>query len=655
MIKAIILILLTHQMAIASVDTTLARNIDRVYRQLRINRPHYSKIKNSLKSMKKTNSLSHYKTELDFLKDIRSQSYLTKTDCSIAKKAYNGFHQRFQNQTIRYCHYSKINRLTNVNSFKVDQIKDSILFLLENHPITLNRLLNSKKRNKNYTKLKELLTQVTIDSDKEVNPSLITHYTEDSFVNSKKTYSPKSLKIQLHRKLKEHYRDFKKSLEDESKEKYIIKSNLLLSFYDKNKTNFRSISYKYLLYTGLQLLRRGHKEESLRIFKYSYNLKSNLKDQEEALFYILWNHIKYEKYNLAANEIEKYRVIENFSKHSSKIKYWSAYSLYKEKEDSIAKHLFNLLIKNDPLSYYAIISKFTYPELTNNKISDVEKSLKPIELNKENFNHRFLSNVQEISIWNEIERYGHSDIIIREMDEYKNEDIFSNATLLKDYSQKELKKILSLTLIKHFKYKKDYLSSFKLLNVYLTEDILKLSDIDLNYIFPDKYLDIITKYNSGLDPILVLSLIRQESAFNKSIRSHANARGLMQLLPQTAKTVGRLKRVSDLYKPEINIKYGIKYLKKLLNRFDNNLIFALGAYNAGPHRIKRWMKDTFSQSDPIKLIEEIPYKETRMYVKLIYRNMYFYRLINNEKFDYNNYKKSFLVTQNETEEASTTH
>ncbi len=126
-----------------------------------------------------------------------------------------------------------------------------------------------------------------------------------------------------------------------------------------------------------------------------------------------------------------------------------------------------------------------------------------------------------------------------------------------------------------------------------------------------------------------MSLIRQESAFNPYARSHVGARGLMQLMPQTAKMFRKDIRAKQLATPKTNIKIGIKYLKKLLKEFNNNIIFSLAAYNAGETRVRRWRKDIFLNDDPLAIIETIPYKETRKYVQYIYRNMFFYDYIKN--------------------------
>lgn len=132
----------------------------------------------------------------------------------------------------------------------------------------------------------------------------------------------------------------------------------------------------------------------------------------------------------------------------------------------------------------------------------------------------------------------------------------------------------------------------------------------------------------GIDPHLAQSLIREESFFRREVRSPANAVGLMQLLPATARQVGaqaglRIK-AGDLLDPGTNIRLGLSYLQAMLRRYDGRVYLALAAYNAGPHRVDRWLKDLPAAGEE-EFIEMIPFSETRNYVKNILRNQFFYR------------------------------
>lgn len=152
-------------------------------------------------------------------------------------------------------------------------------------------------------------------------------------------------------------------------------------------------------------------------------------------------------------------------------------------------------------------------------------------------------------------------------------------------------------------------------------------------VFPVEYMDLIKKHatDNGLDPILVLSLIKQESAFDSDAGSQVGAMGLMQLMPATAADTDPEVRTTELLNPDINIRVGTKYLRQLLTRFNGNIALALAAYNAGPNAVDRWQRENSNRKGMLEFIEVIPYKETREYVAGIIRNYYWYsRKLNGE-------------------------
>ena len=150
------------------------------------------------------------------------------------------------------------------------------------------------------------------------------------------------------------------------------------------------------------------------------------------------------------------------------------------------------------------------------------------------------------------------------------------------------------------------------------------------HLFPKAYLEQVESLarKARLNPMLILSLIRQESGFTPGIVSPANAVGLMQLLPVTARQVARRikQQVPDyeaLKNPQVNLPLGIDYLRKLLSSFGNNVVYALAAYNAGPQKVREWIT-LRSEFSPLEFIESIPYNETRDYVKKVLRNYWIY-------------------------------
>lgn len=136
------------------------------------------------------------------------------------------------------------------------------------------------------------------------------------------------------------------------------------------------------------------------------------------------------------------------------------------------------------------------------------------------------------------------------------------------------------------------------------------------------------------DPALVFGLSRQESEFNPRAVSGAGARGLMQLIPSTARLTARkhgLKYSTAwlLDDPDYNTQLGMAHLSDELARFDGSYILTMAAYNAGPHRVKKWLKDygdpRKGEIDPIDWVESIPFKETRNYVQRVLENKQVYQ------------------------------
>ncbi len=153
--------------------------------------------------------------------------------------------------------------------------------------------------------------------------------------------------------------------------------------------------------------------------------------------------------------------------------------------------------------------------------------------------------------------------------------------------------------------------------------------------FPLAYQEQIIKVASDtqVEPTFIYAIARQESAFDERAKSPVGAMGLMQLMPQTAqftaKTYGfKHTAPSDLLDAEHNMRLGGHYLKHLLGKFDGNRILAAAAYNAGPHRVNRWLSETGKERPFDVWIETIPYFETRHYVQnvLCFSVIYGYRM-----------------------------
>ena len=157
---------------------------------------------------------------------------------------------------------------------------------------------------------------------------------------------------------------------------------------------------------------------------------------------------------------------------------------------------------------------------------------------------------------------------------------------------------------------------------------------DLELRFPLAHQNLILKQakRQNINPAWAFAIIRQESAFTADARSHAGAMGLMQLMPRTARQVARSMRIRkpgrhDLINVTTNVQLGVRYLKKVRDKFNGHPVLATAAYNAGGYRVKQWLPET--GSIPADLwVEQVPFSETQDYLKrvLVYTVIYESRL-----------------------------
>jgi len=147
--------------------------------------------------------------------------------------------------------------------------------------------------------------------------------------------------------------------------------------------------------------------------------------------------------------------------------------------------------------------------------------------------------------------------------------------------------------------------------------------------FPDAVREATAR--GDVDPGLVYSLMREESSFRPDVVSIAGARGLLQLMPDTAERLARALPLpgftaEDLFDPRTNVRLGADYFASLLRQFSGRTSAAVGSYNAGPHVVVRWLPAGGGSEDD-EWVEEIPYEETRAYVKRVLRSAEAYRVL----------------------------
>ncbi|MGM3306227.1 transglycosylase SLT domain-containing protein [Anabaena sp. WFMT] len=152
--------------------------------------------------------------------------------------------------------------------------------------------------------------------------------------------------------------------------------------------------------------------------------------------------------------------------------------------------------------------------------------------------------------------------------------------------------------------------------------------------YPFPYLQEIEKWSTTrqLNPLLVTALMRQESMFQPKIKSTVGATGLMQVMPSTAAWIAPQINVDmktiDLENPNDNVMLGTWYLDHTHQQYGNNSMLAIASYNAGPGNVAKWLR-TIPKQDPDEFVEEIPFDETKNYVRQVFGNYWNYlRLYN---------------------------
>ena len=132
-----------------------------------------------------------------------------------------------------------------------------------------------------------------------------------------------------------------------------------------------------------------------------------------------------------------------------------------------------------------------------------------------------------------------------------------------------------------------------------------------------------------VEPALVFAHMLQESSFRADAVSPAGARGLMQVMPGTARDMaGSVNGADRLYTPSTNMEYGQRYLEQLrdMSATGGLLPKVMAAYNAGPAPVQRWNSEVRDGGDPLLFMESLPYYETRAYVNIVMRNYWMYQL-----------------------------
>lgn len=381
--------------------------------------------------------------------------------------------------------------------------------------------------------------------------------------------------------------------------------------------SFTGTARDFALFHKAQLQPR---KDALKYYLEIINKYPNGNFASEALWNIFWDSYLKNNYDsalkLAQYHMEKY---EN-TKASPAVHFWMGKIYEKKGKKSEAFKYYQTVLSKYPDSYYAFRA---FGRITALKTGNDPGW-------KTNSNNRIPEDITEVKLpYSNMEiyrKYGPQALELINVGDYETVSSFLN----KDDAF--LKSWIDL--------QNGIISKSMVIARNETDKLLVKPDINdskWKLVYPVYYPENINQNASlnGLDPAIVLSLMKEESYFNTFALSYSNARGLMQLLPETAKYIANKEQLGSygsvqLFDPEVNIKLGTAYLNHTKKSLNNNMLFAVAAYNAGPYAVQRWI-DSSSGRDLDEFTENIPYKQTNDYVKKVYKTYWNYKKIYNLK------------------------
>lgn len=408
----------------------------------------------------------------------------------------------------------------------------------------------------------------------------------------------------FHQKILVHGLQKQAALNIDRSLRYFRELNLAFKFTKENK-------YKYYKFLATRMYLRDHKltENIIKQIPYEYY-------DEKFHEIAVKNALKIQDWHLVLKRIKKIPIEQR--KDDIWI-YWQARAFDELKKPNIAKTMF-LSIANKT-NYYGLMACNNL-----NQFCPIEFAItKPFQADKRKL-------LQDKNIRRAIELYSlgrHNDArvewnyAIKQLDD---KDKFIAANIANELNWHDRSIVTAAIFNKEQKQAKESQNDAN-----KSAKPEKTSTDFLHLEYPLGYKNLINKYAKKykVDPALIYAISRQESHFNRTAKSSAGAMGVMQLMPTTARKVAKDYKIPyqskwNLLKKNTNISLGSAYLQQMLDDYNGNMVLAAAAYNAGPHRVKKWTENIDSIATDI-WVELVPFKETRNYLKKIITNTAIYR------------------------------
>lgn len=376
---------------------------------------------------------------------------------------------------------------------------------------------------------------------------------------------------------------------------------------DRNIGTQNQLATVYWIYGSLHVESKENKEALLKYEKAAQFKVTSADQQENIQWALVWNKYLVKKYKdvvLDADKFVKKSINPNFI---NKLNFWKGRALLKMNKLDEAREVFATTAENDSFGYYGLVAAME---------------------NKTPISPLLPSTIINEPIGNLILDW----LISMEEKFYATKYLKEINSQFKTIAQRE--RAMSL-------YAQTGWYQGGMLQIYNFPMKMRdeLTKKHVSVIYPTPYKDLFDKHSKkyNLSEALPYAITRQESAFNPTVRSWADAFGLMQMIPEKASELSKkynipYKDVNDLYKPDPNIEMGVALLSELHARFKGKFAQNVAAYNASTSVIDVWERERFN-GDYLEFIEMIPYEETRNYIKLVFRNyMTYKRLLSNEEF-----------------------
>lgn len=370
-------------------------------------------------------------------------------------------------------------------------------------------------------------------------------------------------------------------------------------------------SRDYALYNKTPLVST---DNALQIYKQIAERYSKGKDASEALWMVFWDKFKNGRYEEAIALGQKhYRFFQNMPA-SPQILFWTSKAYERIGDSGKAKYYYKKVIELYPDSYYSFRAseRINFIDTGIDNGWDMQISNLPT-----NYKNTYPYSIEQLK-----KKFG---VTLAEL--VLAEDVETIEMISDD------KFLLSWAKQKRGMTSKSIIDARDEMNSLMPKPAF--DDERWKLIYPLKFIKPINQYSqaNNIDPLIALSLLREESYFNSLAVSGSNARGLMQILPGTANDVARwnnFSSVSDfqLFDPETNIRIGTAYIKYTKETLWDHNMFAVAAYNCGPNAIKRWVSRK-PVRDYDEFVESIPYDESRFYVKKVFRSYWNYKRVYN--------------------------